>query len=180
MPPEGIEIVQRSRLRKNSGSMEFAETKEVSRRSQRELKFVRYILRLEDLTKSVKWRAYVMSGGVPTRLHAQYLPQGKVKLPLRDILSLKRTSCLPPPALYSDSWIARSKYYDGITKRMNFNYPRHWNQWKHWAKWLPWFQRLSFILYWQILRREPLLIFFFIGTKRKFPNEKKIILKESL
>ena len=36
-----IEIVQRSRLRENSGSMEFAETKEVSRRSPRELKFVR-------------------------------------------------------------------------------------------------------------------------------------------
>ena len=54
MPPEGIEIVQRSRLRENSGSMEFAETKEVSRRLSRELKFVRYILRLEDLTKSVK------------------------------------------------------------------------------------------------------------------------------
>ena len=31
MPPEGIEIVQRSRLRENSGSMEFTETKEVSR-----------------------------------------------------------------------------------------------------------------------------------------------------
>ena len=54
MPPEGIEIVQRSRLRENSGSMEFAETKEVSRRSSQELKFVRYILRLADLTKSVK------------------------------------------------------------------------------------------------------------------------------
>ena len=57
MLAEGIEIVQRSRLRENSGSnnsMEFAETKEVSRRSPRELKFVRYILRLEDLTKSVK------------------------------------------------------------------------------------------------------------------------------
>ena len=22
----------------------------------------------------------------------------------------------------------------GITKQMNYNYPRHWNQWKHWAK----------------------------------------------
>ena len=54
MPPEGIEIVQRSRLRETSGSMEFATTKEVSRRSPRELKFVRDILRLEDLTKSVK------------------------------------------------------------------------------------------------------------------------------
>ena len=54
MPPEGIEIVQRSRLRENSGSMEFAETKEVSIRSPRELKFVRYILRLAVLTKSVK------------------------------------------------------------------------------------------------------------------------------
>ena len=43
-----------------------------------------------------------MSGGVPTRLYAQYLPQGKEKLFLRDILSLKRRSCLPPPALYSD------------------------------------------------------------------------------
>ena len=134
MPPEGIEIVQRSRLRENSRSMEFAETKEVSIRSPRELKFVRYILRLADLTKSVKWRAYVMSGGVPTRLHGQYLPQGKEKLISRDILCLKRRSCLPPPALYWD-WIARRKYYGGITKQMNFNYPRRWNQWKHWAKW---------------------------------------------
>ena len=32
-------------------------------------------------------------------------------------------------------WIARSKYYGGITKQMNYNYPRCWNQWKHWAKW---------------------------------------------
>ena len=44
MPPKGIEIVQRLRLRENSGSMEFAETKEVSRRSPRELKFARYII----------------------------------------------------------------------------------------------------------------------------------------
>ena len=29
---------------------------------------------------------------------------------------------------------ARNKYYGGITKRMNFNCPRRWNQWKHWAK----------------------------------------------
>ena len=49
MPPEGIEIVQRLRLRENSGSMEFVEMKEVSRRSPRELKFVRYIIRLKIL-----------------------------------------------------------------------------------------------------------------------------------
>ena len=54
MLAEGIESLQRSRLRENSGSMEFAETKEVSRRSPRELKFVRYTLRLEDVTKSFK------------------------------------------------------------------------------------------------------------------------------
>ena len=54
MPPEGIEIVQRSRLRENSGPMEFVEAKEVSRRSPREMKFVRYTLRLEDLAKSFK------------------------------------------------------------------------------------------------------------------------------
>ena len=63
-----------------------------------------------------------MSGGVPTRLHAQYLPQGKEKLLSRDILSLKTRSCLTPPTLYSD-WIARSKYYGGITEQMNFSYP---------------------------------------------------------
>ena len=51
---EGIEIVQCSRLRENSGSMEFAEMKEVSKQSPWELKFFRYIIRLEDLTKSVK------------------------------------------------------------------------------------------------------------------------------
>ena len=55
-----------------------------------------------------------MSGGVPTQMHAQYLSQGKEKLLLRDILCLKRRSCLPPPALYSD-WIPWSKYYGGIT-----------------------------------------------------------------
>ena len=102
MPPKGIEIVQRSRPRENSASKEFAETREVSRRSPRELKFVRDIIRLEDLTKSVKWRAYVMSGDVPKQLHGQYLPQGKEKLLLRDILCLKRRSCLFPAALYSD------------------------------------------------------------------------------
>ena len=103
MPAEGIEIAQRPCLRENSGPMEFAETKEVSKRSPRELKIVRYTLRLEDLAKSFKWRAYVMSGGVPTRLHAQSdLPQGSEKLLLRDILCLKRRSCLPPSALYSD------------------------------------------------------------------------------
>ena len=47
-------IVQRLRLRGKSGSMEFAETKEVSRRSPWELKFVRYVIRLEDVTKSFK------------------------------------------------------------------------------------------------------------------------------
>ena len=31
-----------------------------------------------------------MSGGVPTRLHAQYLPQGKEKVLLKDILCLKK------------------------------------------------------------------------------------------
>ena len=36
-----------------------------------------------------------MSGGVWTRLHAQYLPQGKEKLLLEDILCLKRRSSLP-------------------------------------------------------------------------------------
>ena len=55
MPAEGIEILQRPRLRENSGSMEFDETKGSDlRRSPRELKFVRYTLRLEDLAKSFK------------------------------------------------------------------------------------------------------------------------------
>ena len=55
MPLEEIEIVQRSLLREIRGSMrQFVETKEVSSRSPRELKFVRFIFRLEDLTKSVK------------------------------------------------------------------------------------------------------------------------------
>ena len=35
-----------------TSAMEFAEMKEVSRRPPRELKFVHYTLRLEDLTKS--------------------------------------------------------------------------------------------------------------------------------
>ena len=43
-----------TRRDRNCPSTEFAEMKEVSRRSPRELKFVRYIIRLEDLTKSFK------------------------------------------------------------------------------------------------------------------------------
>ena len=43
-----------------------------------------------------------MSAGVSTRLHAGHQPQGTEKLLLRDILSLKRRSCIPKPALYSD------------------------------------------------------------------------------
>ena len=42
MPPEGIEIVQRSPLREKSGSMQIIKTKEVSSRSPRALKIARY------------------------------------------------------------------------------------------------------------------------------------------
>ena len=44
-----IEIVQRGPLKEKSESMQFIKTKEVSSRSPRELKFARYIFRLEDL-----------------------------------------------------------------------------------------------------------------------------------
>ena len=40
---------------------------------------------------------------------------------------------------------------------------------------LPWSQRLSFIRYWQILPREPLLLFFFfVGTKRWEPRKESL------
>ena len=39
---------------------------------------------------------------------------------------------------------------------------------------LPWSQRLSCILYWQILRREPLLLIVFIGTKRWEPRKESL------
>ena len=55
MPPEGIEIVQRSRLREKSGSMEFTETKEVSRRSPQEMKFVRYWSLQNQLNDELMW-----------------------------------------------------------------------------------------------------------------------------
>ena len=41
---------------------------------------------------------------------------------------------------------------------------------------LPWSQRLSFILYWQIFRLGASTS----ALRRKFPNKKKVILKESL
>ena len=50
-----------------------------------------------------------MSDGVPTRLHAHYFPQGKENLRQR---------------FTQTELIARSKNYGGITKQMNFNYPR--------------------------------------------------------
>ena len=39
---------------------------------------------------------------------------------------------------------------------------------------LPWSQRLSCILNWQILRREPLLLIVFIGTKRWEPRKESL------
>ena len=60
---------------------------------------------------------------------------------------------------------------------------------------LPWSQRLSFILYWQILGREPLPLFFFFcwhealrarlgasisASRRKFPNKKDDIKRKPL
>ena len=39
---------------------------------------------------------------------------------------------------------------------------------------IPWSQRLSCILYWQILRREPLLLIVFIGTKRWEPRKESL------
>ena len=42
---------------------------------------------------------YVMSGGVSTRLHAQYLPQGKEKLLLRHPLSQKKKMFTSPSTL---------------------------------------------------------------------------------
>ena len=40
---------------------------------------------------------------------------------------------------------------------------------------LPWSQRLSFTLYWKILRRESLLIFVFIDTKRWEPRKESFL-----
>ena len=53
VPLEGMETVKRSLLRENNGSMQFFDTKEVSSRSPRELKFVCYIFRLEDLANQL-------------------------------------------------------------------------------------------------------------------------------
>ena len=39
---------------------------------------------------------------------------------------------------------------------------------------VPWSQRLSCILYWQILWREPLLLIFFTGTKRWEPRKESL------
>ena len=75
-----------------------------------------------------------MSGGVPTRLHARYLPQGKEKLLLRHPLSQKNMLFTSASTLLRLN-CTKQNYYGGITKQMNFNYPRHWNQWKYWAKW---------------------------------------------
>ena len=63
----------------------------------------------------------------------------------------------------------------------DFGMPKSWIQ-------IPWSQRLSFILYWQILRRESLLNFFLLarsadsrlGASTQISKWKKIILKESL
>ena len=61
------------------------------------------------------------SSFVPKQFLDQYHPQVKVKLLLKDILCLKRRSCLRPVLSYG---IARNKYYGvKIAKRMNLNCP---------------------------------------------------------
>ena len=122
MPLEGIEIAQHWALKENSESMQLVEMKEVSSWLPRELKFVRRIFSLKDLGKLF----YVVCD--------DYLPQGKGKLLVKDIFCLKTISCLRRHPLYLD-WIAQSKYYVSITKKINFNCSRRWNHWKSWGKW---------------------------------------------
>ena len=107
MPPEGIEIVQRSRLRENSGSMEFAEAKEVSRRLPRELKFVRYIIRLpslnRELTPKCKFKCYMKPMKDPLDVSPgkgnQGTTRGKEKIILTSVGIEPTTSGLDLPLL---------------------------------------------------------------------------------
>ena len=93
--------------------MQFIETKEVSSRSPREMKFAHCIFSLEDfLKKSSKWGAYPLV--FQHDFHGLYLSQGKEKLPFE--------SCV----IQTESSTQQILNYGGTTKRINFNFPRRW------------------------------------------------------
>ena len=101
MPPEGIEIVQRSPLREKSGSMQFIKTKEVSSRSPRRGNWSLLATFSGWKTfnrKSSKWWASPVV--IQHNFHALYLSQGKEKLLLKVVYVLL--------LLYPD-WIEHEK-----------------------------------------------------------------------
>ena len=127
MRREGIEIFHLSPLRENSGSMQFVETEKRSSRSPRELKFACYVSGEKISEKSFKWRAYVESGGVPTWFSWPKPSQGKEKLFLNDILSLKGRSYFHSRPLARN----RTKQILRCNQANELQLPRRWNQWKH-------------------------------------------------
>ena len=130
---EGIESFHRSPLRENSGSMQFVETEKRSSRSPRELKFVCYVSGEKISEKSFKWRAYVVSGGVPTRFSmANILPK------LKKSSSWMISSVWKEEVFLHSRPLARNRTKQILRCNNQANerqLPRRWNQWKHWAKW---------------------------------------------
>ena len=85
---------------------------------------------------SVKWRAYVVSGGVPTRLHDQFFFFFKKK----KRAPLERHPLSPKKKLFTSACTTQTESHEAnitaeIPKPMNFSYPCRWNQWKHQAEW---------------------------------------------
>ena len=132
MRREGIEIFHRSPLRENSGSMQFVEAKKRSSQSPRELKFACYVSGQKISEKSFKWRAYVVSGGVPTRFSMA-----------NTLAKLKKSSSWMISSVSKEEVFLHSlPLAQNRTKQIlrcnnqanEFLLPRRWNQWKHWAK----------------------------------------------
>ena len=121
MQPEGMEFVQRSLPRENSWSMQFVETKKVRSRSPRELKFVRCIFRLEDLTKSVKWEAMWCLVVFRHDCMASFFPKVKMSSSW-NTSSVSKEEVVYVSLHYSD-WITRSKYYGGNHKANELQLP---------------------------------------------------------
>ena len=107
MPPEGIEIVQRSPLREKSGSMQFIKTKEVSSRSPRRGNWSLLATFSGWKTfnrKSSKWWASPLV--IQHNFHGLYLSQGKEKLLLKVVYVLL--------LLYPD-WIKHEKNFTVVS-----------------------------------------------------------------
>ena len=106
---------------RNTKTRRYSEIKQT--RALWEVKFVCYILRLEDLEEIVEI----------TSLCGVWWCSSTISIAC-SFPKIKK-SFLSVSHLINSAWITQNKHYCGITKRMNFNCSCLWKKWKHIFKW---------------------------------------------